>query len=116
VEKAVCPLAVWENVCVNDWVIVQPPPIMLSLSVSLVLHHREKEYEHVIFVVCIGVCLYDHIVVEYGYSMNVFEKSELYGYGVVLFNVVISKHIDEKRKQAPQAPHSHMVTYENNSN
>lgn len=45
-----------------------------------------------------------------GYTMNVFEKSEVYGYGVVLLIVLTCKHIDGKWKQEP---HLHMVTYEN---
>lgn len=32
--------------------------------------------------------------------MNVLEKNEVYGNGVVLFNVLISKHVDEKWQQA----------------
>jgi hypothetical protein len=106
-EMVVCPPSVCENVCVNDCVFIQLLLFMLFQSLPPVRHHSEKDHEQVILVVHLSVS----ISLDYDYTMNVFEKSEVYGYGVVLFNVLISKHVDAKWQQALQQSHSHMLGF-----
>lgn len=90
----------------SDWNIIQPPLSFTSSQFVLpVRHHKGNESEQVILFLYLGVGSYGPNAIENGYTTNVLEKNEVYGYGVMLFNVLISKHIDDKWKQA----HSHML-------
>jgi hypothetical protein len=51
------------------------------------------------------ICIF-YLALEYGYTITVTKKIVVYGYSIVLFKVLIGKHIHAPWKQRSKEPHS----------